>query len=149
MSQIPVLSLPNFSKPFSIEIDACESGIGAVLVQEDHPVAYYSKALSANNQKLSIYAKELLTIMMTIDKWSSYLSRGPFTIKIDHKSLVHLEDQVLTSDLQRKVMTKLVGLQFKFQYKKGAENKVADALSRVGHLFSVQAVLVSHPVWLQ
>lgn len=68
MSQTPVLSLPDFSKLFSIEIDACESGIGAVLVQEGHLAAYYSKALSANNQKLSIYEKEFLAIMMAIDK---------------------------------------------------------------------------------
>ena len=87
--------------------------------------------------------------MMAIDRWRPYISRGPFVIKTDHKSLCHLEDQVLSSDLQRKAMTKLVGLQFKFQFKKGIENKAADALSRVGHVFALQATSTAQPLWLQ
>jgi hypothetical protein len=46
-------------------------------------------------------------------------------------------------------MTRLVGLNFTFQYKKGAKNKVADALSRVGHAFSLHAVSAGVPVWIQ
>ena len=87
--------------------------------------------------------------MMAIERWRSYLARAPFVIKTDHQSLCHLGDQLLTSDLQRKAMTKLVGLQFSIQYKKGVENTVADALSRVAHLFPVQAISTSKPVWIQ
>lgn len=61
----------------------------------------------------------------------------------------HLDDQLLGSELQRKAMTKLIGLQYKFQYKRGAENKSADALSRVGHFFSLQAISIAQPVWVQ
>ena len=57
MSQTPVLALPDFSLPFVIETDACDSGIGAVLLQQGHPVAYLSKALGVNNKKLPIYEK--------------------------------------------------------------------------------------------
>ena len=46
-------------------------------------------------------------------------------------------------------MTKLVGLQFSIQYRKGVEDTVADALSRVAHLFSVQSISTSKPVWVQ
>lgn len=95
MSTIPVLALPDFAQPFTLETDACSSGVGVVLSQHGQPIAYYSKALGLANQKLSIYEKEFLAIMMCIDKWRSYLSRGPFTIKTDHKSLCHLDDQVL------------------------------------------------------
>lgn len=55
MSTTPVLALPNFSQHFCIETDACDTGIGDVLSQQGHPVAYYSKALGTNNSKLSIY----------------------------------------------------------------------------------------------
>lgn len=79
------------------------------------------------------------------------MQRGPFIIKTAHKSLCHLEDQTLSTEQQKKAMpmTKLIGLQFKFQYKKGEDNKAVYALSRVGHLFAIQSVSVCQPVWLQ
>jgi hypothetical protein len=148
MVNTPVLSLPNFDKPFSIETDACATGIGAVLVQEGHPVAYFSKALGIRNQQLSTYEKEFLAVMMAVDKWRAYLQRGPFVILTDHKSLCNLRDQQLDTDLQRRAMSKLVGLQFRFQYKRGVENGAADALSRVGHLLTANALSICQPQWL-
>lgn len=92
MVTTPVLALPNFNKPFSIEKDACNTGIGAVLVQDGHPITYYSKALGVRNQKISTNEKEFMAVMMAVDKWRSYLQRGPFTIVTDHKSLCTLGD---------------------------------------------------------
>jgi hypothetical protein len=51
----PVLALPNFSKPFHIQTDACDSGVGAVLLQEGHPLAFVSKALGPRTRNLSTY----------------------------------------------------------------------------------------------
>jgi len=48
--QAPVLAVPNFQQPFVIETDACDSGIGAVLMQQGHPISYLSKPLSVENQ---------------------------------------------------------------------------------------------------
>jgi hypothetical protein len=59
-----------------------------------------------------------------------------------------LGDQQLDTDLQRKAMSKLVGLQFQFQYKRGVENGAADALSRVGQLLSANALSFYQPQWL-
>lgn len=80
-----VLALPDFDRPFSIETDACDSGVGAVLVQDGHLVAYMSKALGVMNQKLSTYEKEFLAVMMAVDKWHAYLQRGPFTIVLQSR----------------------------------------------------------------
>lgn len=148
MVSTPMLALPNFAAPFEIETDACDSGVGAVLSQQGHPVAFYSKALGVNNQKVSIYEKEFITILMAVDEWRCYLQRGAFIIRTDHKSLCYLQDQTLSTDWQ-KAMAKLAGLQFKLQYKEGSENRMADALSRVGHAMECAAISAATPVWLQ
>lgn len=146
LTHTPVLTLPDFSLPFEVETDTCDTGVGAVVSQEGHPLAFFSKALSVTNQKLSTYEKEFLAILMAIDKWRPYLLKHPFIIKTDHKSLCHLQDQSLSTEMQRKAMTKLAGLQFKIIYKRGPENTVADALSRVGQKLEVSAVSACFPV---
>jgi hypothetical protein len=149
MVSTPVLAFPDFTKEFIVETDACDTGIGAVLSQDGHPIAYFSKGLSIVNQTLSTYEKEFLAVLMAVDKWRSNLHQNPIIIKTDHQSLCHLQDQTLSTDLQCKVMRKLAGLQFKFPYKKGSENKVADTLSRVGIHMNLQAMSVVLPIWMQ
>lgn len=73
LTKAPVLAIPDFKKDFVLETDACDYGIGAVLMQEGHPVAYLSKALCPRNQTLSVYEKECLAILMAIEKWRPYL----------------------------------------------------------------------------
>lgn len=73
LSQAPVLALPDFSKPFVLETDACDQGIGAVLMQGGHPLAYVSKALGPQTRGLSTYEKEYLAILMVVDHWRAYL----------------------------------------------------------------------------
>lgn len=127
-----VLVLPDFNKTFEVETDASDKGIGAVLMQGGHPIAYLSKALGPRNQGLSTYEKESLAIMLAVDHWRSYLQQAEFVIRIDQRSLVHLDDQRLTTPWQHKAMTKLLGFQYRLQYKKGVDNRAADALSRIG-----------------
>lgn len=145
----PVLALPDYTVQFVVETDACDSGIGAVLSQKGHPLAFVSRALGPRNKGLSVYEKEYLAILLAVQQWRSYLQLGEFVIRTDHKSLVHLTDQRLHTDWQQKVLTKMMGLQFRVVYKKGILNGAADALSRRPHvdseLYNVSQV---QPVWL-
>lgn len=127
----PVLALPNFDKDFVVETDASNTGIGAVLMQESHPICYISRALGPRHQGLSVYEKELLAVVHAVQTWSSYLTHRPFIIKTDQKSLKYLLDQKVTTPFQHMWLSKLMGYTYEIQYKQGKENHAADALSRV------------------
>ncbi|KAL3530061.1 hypothetical protein ACH5RR_009383 [Cinchona calisaya] len=111
MSTTPVLALPDFSKPFIVETDAFYGGIGAVLMQDNRPLAYLSKALSKKNFGLSIY-EESLALVTAVSKWSHYLEAHPCIIKTDHQSLKYLLEQNITTPMQQKWLTKLLGLNY-------------------------------------
>lgn len=126
----PCLALPDFSLPFHIETDASAIGVGVVLMQQGHPLAFISKALGPKNQGLSTYEKECMAIVVAVDQWRPYLLQNEFFIHTDQRSLVHLNEQRLHTPWQQKLFTKLLGLNYKIVYKKGIENGAADALSR-------------------
>ncbi|KAK9062911.1 hypothetical protein SSX86_020101 [Deinandra increscens subsp. villosa] len=74
LSSPPVLALPDFSKVFILETDASSKGIGAVLMQDHHPIAFISKGLSSRQQSLSVYEKELMAIIFAVKYWHHYFS---------------------------------------------------------------------------
>jgi hypothetical protein len=93
----PVLAMPDFSIPFCLETDASNLGVGAVLLQKGHPLAFISKPLGLKTQGLSTYEKVYLAIVIAIDQWRSYLQQAEFFIYTDQKSLVHLNEQHLNT----------------------------------------------------
>jgi hypothetical protein len=90
-----VLQLPDFSKPFNIETDASGTRIGAVLLQDNHPLAFLSKALGTKSRGLSAYEKEFMAVVMAVQQWCQYLQHGEFYIFTDQRSLTQLNEQPL------------------------------------------------------
>ncbi|MCI28188.1 RNA-directed DNA polymerase (Reverse transcriptase), partial [Trifolium medium] len=148
MTTPPVLVLPNFEIPFEVECDAAGRGIGAVLMQQKQPIAFFSKALSEGNLTKSVYEKELMALVLAIQHWRHYLLGKSFVVYTDHKSLKHFLQQRITSPDQQCWLAKLLGYQFEVKYKPGLENKAADALSRC-HGDVELSVMVSYPTWLE
>jgi ribosomal protein L21E len=130
MIAAPILALPNFSQPFVIECDASGMGIGAVLMQSNRPIAFLSRALKGKVVHMSTYEKELFALVTVIQKWRPYLLGKPFIVKTDHQSLKFLLEQKVGTSFSVEMVTKLIGYDFTVEYKKGVENRVADALSR-------------------
>lgn len=97
MAQPLVLALPDFIKSFFIEIDASGSGIGAVLMQDGHPIAFINQAFSKKNTLLSVYERELLAVVLAVKKWQHYLAVHPFTIRTDQHSLKYILDHKLAT----------------------------------------------------
>lgn len=105
-------------------------GIGAVLSQENHPIAYFSKKIPGKMQKRSAYAREIMAITEAIAKFRHYLFGHYFVIRTDQKSLHHLTEQTIKTPEQEEWLPKLMGFRFTIEYKPGRTNVVADALSR-------------------
>jgi hypothetical protein len=93
----PVLALPDFTKQFCIYTDACQTGVGAVLMQNGHPLAFLSRALGPKNQGLSTYEKEYMAILLAVTQWRSYLQFTEFIVYTDHRSLSQLNEQRLNT----------------------------------------------------
>ena len=87
MSSCPVLAIPNFTITFELQCDAVRDGIGVVLMQKKHPIAFESRKLSEAEKHYSIYDKEMLAIMHALAKFWQYLVCSKFIVKIDHNSL--------------------------------------------------------------
>ncbi|KAD2393475.1 hypothetical protein E3N88_40452 [Mikania micrantha] len=62
----PILCLPEISKSFTVEWDASSEGVGAILTQDSHPVAYFSKSFSHSNRLKSAYDRELLALVLAL-----------------------------------------------------------------------------------
>jgi len=133
----PILALPNFYKSFEIECDASGIGIGAVLLQEGHPIAYFSEKLSGTALNYSTYDKELYALVRALKTWQHYLFPKEFVIHSDHESLKYLKAQGKLNKRHAKWVEFLEQFPYVIKYKKGKGNVVADALSRRHALLSM------------
>lgn len=94
----PVLVLPDYTKVFIIETNASGMGIGAVLMQQEHPIAYISRSLTLRHQSMGVYDRELLALIFTVTKWSHYLLGNHFVVRTDQKALKYLLNQNIHTD---------------------------------------------------
>lgn len=83
MVTTPVLSLPDFIKPSSIETDARDNAL-FVLVQGSH--SWHSSAWPLASTKKKKSGMDFFTVMMAVDKWCTYLQTVPFMILTDRGS---------------------------------------------------------------
>lgn len=116
MTTILVLALPDWSLTFVVETDALGIGLGAVLSQNGHPIAFFSQRLSPRAQIKSIYERELMVVVLTLQKWRHYLLERKFTIISDQKALKLLPEQREVQPQFQKWLTKLLGYDFEILY---------------------------------
>ena len=130
MSTDAMLAFPDHNLPFEIETDASDYQLGAVIKQRGRPVAYYSRKLSSAQKNYTTIEKELLSVVETLRTFRSMLLGTKITVYTDHKNLTH---KLSTFTTQRVMRWRLLLEEFgpEFAYKKGSENVIADALSRV------------------
>lgn len=130
VSQQPILVLPDFNKVFTIECDANELAIGAVLSEEGKPAAFFSEKLNEEKQKYSSYGLELYAMVQALRKWRHYLLPKEFIVYTDNHALRFPNRQEKLSHRHVKWVEYMKAFTFTIKHKKGVANKVADALSR-------------------
>ncbi|XP_071928059.1 uncharacterized protein [Coffea arabica] len=104
--------------------------IGAVLLQEGRPVAYFSEKLNGAALNYSTYDKELMALVRALQTWQHYLRPREFVLHTDHESLKHIKSQDKLSKRHARWITFIDSFTFVIKYKTGKTNVVADALSR-------------------
>lgn len=83
MTELPLSNMPNFQLPFEVETDASGVSLGAVLMQQGKPLAFFSQALSDRGRLISVYERELMATVLAVQKWRHYLLGNHFIIRTD------------------------------------------------------------------
>lgn len=90
--------MPDYSKSFTVETDASGKGIGVVLMQQGHHIAYISGSLAPKYQAMSVYYMEYLALIFAAIKWSHHLLGMRFIVKTYQKALEYHLDQNIHTD---------------------------------------------------
>lgn len=128
----PVLVYFDSAKPIVVQTDSSKDGLGSVLLQEEKPVAFASRALTQAEVRYSQIEKELLAIVFAMEKFHEYVYGLPVTVQSDHRPL----ESILQKDLNKvsprlqRLRLRLLKYNVKVVYTPGGQMLVADALSR-------------------
>ncbi|KAL5510913.1 hypothetical protein ACEPAG_4670 [Sanghuangporus baumii] len=130
------LAMPKPDKPYTLETDASDVAIGAVLQQEDdqgelRPLGFMSKTLTSTQRNYPTHDKEMLAIMEALKHWRHLLegTKEPVTIRSDHANLRYFMTAQNLSRRQARWALELSRYNFKILHWPGKKNQ-ADELSR-------------------
>lgn len=134
----PVLLAPNFDIPFKLAVDACDFGVGAVLLQADaagidRPVAYFSKKLNKHQKVYSTIEKEALGLVLAVKHFEVYVSHSGQEVVVytDHNPLAFLAKFKTSSPRVFRWALVLQPYSLVVQHVAGKNNILADTLSRM------------------
>ena len=130
-----ILSLPDFNIQFILETDASDDCIGAALMQKvdnkDCPIAFFSRSMTNAEKNYDTSQKELLAVVKAVDHFRQFLYSKEFIIKTDHHPLTSITTKAKPSVRLGRWLSELADYAFKIEHKKGVDNVLADALSRL------------------
>lgn len=129
------LTHPNYNQEFYLQTDASDSATGAHLYQlnEDGCVCtlgYASKTMQSSEINYTVTEKELLAIVHAVKKFYTTIAGYSTTVRTDHKALIFLNMCKNPTPRITRWLLYLQPLGLKYEYVKGKDNKIADALSR-------------------
>jgi hypothetical protein len=129
-----VLVMPDLQKGFDIYCDACGQGLGCVLMQEVHVIAYASRQLRKHELNYPTHDFKLAAVMHALKIWRHYIMGTKCQVYTDHKSLKYIFTQKYLNLRQRRWLELIKDYDLEIHYHPGKANLVADALSRKEHV---------------
>ncbi|KAI2654876.1 Transposon Tf2-6 polyprotein [Labeo rohita] len=134
----PILRHPDPELEFTVEVDASNSGIGAILSQRHgsppklFPCAYYSRKLNPAERNYDVGDRELLAMKCALEEWRHWLegSKHRFLILTDHRNLEYIQSAKRLNSRQARWALFFTRFNFRISYRPGSKNGKADALSR-------------------
>jgi len=133
----PVLAAPLDSGQYLLDTDASETGLAAVLQQEQpngvtppRVIAYASRALSKAELSYCTTRKELLAVIYGLKQFRQHLLAREFVIRTDHAALTHLRRTPDPIRQQARWLDLIGEYNFTIQHRSGEANRNADGLSR-------------------
>jgi hypothetical protein len=131
-----VLVMPDLQKGFDIYCDACGQGLGWVLMQEGHVIAYASRQLRKHELNYPTHDLELAAVVHALKIWRHYIMGTKSQVYTNHKSLKYIFTQKDLNLRQRRWLDLIKDYDLEIHYHPGKANSVADALSRKEHVHS-------------
>jgi len=132
--EAPALCQPDFSKPFEVETDASDNGLGGALLQWQDgslkPLAFISRKLNSTEQRYATREKEFMAILWSIEKFSTFLWGRDFTVWTDHKGLQWAQRLAYDNSRIGRWTRRLSEYTFEIKFRSGIQNTLADGLSR-------------------
>jgi hypothetical protein len=129
-----ILTMLDMEELFSIYCDASGQGLGCVLMQDGHVVAYASRQLWKHEEKYPTHDLELVAVVHGLKIWRHYIIGKRCEVYLDHKSLKYIFTQPYLNLRQRRWSELMKDYDLGISYHPGKANVVADALSRRFHL---------------
>jgi hypothetical protein len=130
----PVLVMLDLQKGFDIYCDACRQGLGCVLMQEGHVIAYVSRQLRKHELNYPTRDLELAVVVHALKIWRHYIMGAKCQVYTDHKSLKYIFTQKDLNLRQHYWLELIKDYDLEIHYHTGKANLVADALSRKEHV---------------
>jgi hypothetical protein len=128
--------MPDLQKGFDIYCDACGQGLGCVLMQEGHMIAYASRQLRKHELNYPTHDLELTAVVHALKVWRHYVIGTKCQVYTDHKSLKYIFTQKDLNLRQRRWLELIKDYDLEIHYHPGKANLVADALSQKEHVHS-------------
>jgi hypothetical protein len=134
LTTAPILTMSDMEKPFSIYCDTSSQGLGCMLMQDGHVVAYASRQLRKHEEKYPTHDLKLAAVVHALKIWRHYIIGKRCEVYSDHKSLKYIFTQSDLNLRQRRWLELIKDYNLGINYHPGKANVVPDALSKRSHL---------------